>query len=805
MSVVGIDFGNANNIVALARRKGIDVVLNEESKRETPSMINFGEKQRFIGCAAADKINMQPKDTIIELKRLIGLKYSDPEVQADIPNFMFPVAQGPNDEIFVTVQYLGKKCTFTPERLVAMVMSDLKNIAEKDHGAKVTDAVVSVPVFFNDAQRRAMLDASAIAGLNVMRLMNETTATALAYGIFKTAEFGDEPTNVVFVDVGHSALQVCVVRFTKSQLKVLATGFDRNLGGRAFDQAMFGHFCAEFMEKQKLDIKTNARASLRLMIAIEKMKKILSANPEANIAIECIMDEKDVKSSMTRDKMEELSQGLLAKLMGPVTTAMSEAGLVPADIKAVELVGNGSRMPFIPAQLEAFFGMVPGRTLNASECVARGCALQGAMLSPQFKVREFEVVDTFPYPVSFSWVGDGGEVKDMELFERNNPVPSSKMMTFFRNETFTLQAKYTTPQLLAPGAALSVGTFDIGPVPAPSANLVVDPEAKDSKTKIKVKVRLNLNGLVSVESAQAVEEIEEDAPVVAVPAPAAAAAAEGDAAMGEGDAAAAGEAAEAAPAPVPEKKKKIKKTDLPVSSTVGGLPAAVIEQFVTEEFEMALQDRVMEETKERKNAVEEFVYGMRQKLAGPLAPYADAAVTESFNTLLGETEDWLYEDGEDETKGVYVAKLEELHKIGDPIKMRSEEESTRPGAVAMLQASGQRFLNMAAPDAAHVHIAAEDLAKVSKDAQAALDWLGDKNTQQEALPKTVDPVLLTADIVKKREALERFANPIMNRAKPFFKDEPAPAVETPAGDESAPMDADEGAADPAAPMAEDLD
>mmetsp|Transcript_3841 Transcript_3841/g.15622 ORF Transcript_3841/g.15622 Transcript_3841/m.15622 type:complete len:764 (-) Transcript_3841:53-2344(-) len=512
MSVVGLDFGSVNSVVALARRKGIDVVLNTESKRETPAMVNFGDKQRFIGCAAADKINMKPKNTIVQLKRLIGLRFSDPEVQALVPAFLFPISGGPNDEILITVDYLGEKKTFTPERLVAMILSDLKGIAEADHGAKVTDSVISVPVFFTDAQRRAMLDAASIAGLNVMRLMHETTATALAYGIFKTAEFGDDPHNVVFVDVGASSMQVCVVRFTKAQLKVLATGFDRNLGGSSFDQAMMDHFCEEFKATKKIDIKSNARASLRLRTAVEKMKKILSANPEAPLSIECIMDDVDVNSKMTREKMEELSSALLDRMMEPVKKAMSEAGMIPADVKAVELVGNASRMPFISSQLEAFFGMPCSRTLNASECVARGCALQGAMLSPQFRVRDFEVVDSFPFPVSFSWQADGGEVKDMELFERNNAVPSSKMMTFFRNETFTLQAKYTTPTLLPPNAMTQIGSFDVGPIPSTNSD--------DGKTKLKVKVRLNLNGLVSVESAQAVEEIEEEVAPAPAPAPA---------------------------------------------------------------------------------------------------------------------------------------------------------------------------------------------------------------------------------------------------------------------------------------------
>lgn len=735
---------------------------------------------------------MQPKNTILQLKRLIGLKYSDPEVQAVLPSFLFPVSAGPADEILITVNYMGEQKSFTPERLVAMILSDLKTIAEADHGAKVTDAVVSIPVFFTDPQRRAMLDACQIAGLNTMRLMHETTATALAYGIFKTAEFGDDPHNVVFVDVGHSALQVCVVRFTKSQLKVLATGFDRNLGGNEFDKAMFEHFCEEFQGKHKIDVKSNARASLRLRIAIEKMKKILSTNPEAPLSIECLMNDIDVRSMMTREKMEELSQGLLDRMMSPVTSAMSEAGMVPADIKAVELVGNASRMPFIASQLEAFFGMPCSRTLNASECVARGCALQGAMLSPQFKVRDFEVVDSFPFPVSFNWVGEGGEAKDMELFERNNPVPSSKMMTFFRNETFSVQAKYTTPTLLPPNAELSVGSFEIGPVPK-----CKDPEGK---TKLKVKVRLNLNGLVSVESAAAVEEIEEEVPPE--PAPEPPAPAEGDAPAPEGDAA----PMETEPA-APVMKKRVIKTDVPVSSVVGGLPKAVLDTFVNEEFEMALQDRVMEETKERKNAVEEYVYTMRSKVSGALAEFVEPAAGEKFVELLNATEDWLYEDGEDETKGVYVAKLEELKAVGDPIELRAAEESKRGPAAAALTATVNTFAAMAAPDADHAHIDAADLEKIAAECKAAADWLAEKTALQAGLAKTAEPVLLSADVAKKEEALKRFATPILARPKPAPKVEPKAEEPKEEGDAAAePMDAEGGDAPvEGAPAADDLD
>ena len=605
-----------------------------------------------------------------------------------------------------------------------------------------------------------------------MRLMHETTATALAYGIFKTAEFGDDPHNVVFVDVGHSSLQVCVVRFTKSGLKVLATGFDRNLGGNAFDQAMFDHFCDEFKETQKIDIKSNARASLRLRVAVEKMKKILSANPDAPLNIECLMDDKDVRSSMTREKMEELTQHLLDRMMAPVISAMSESGMTPPDIKAVELVGNASRMPFIPTQLQTFFGMECSRTLNASECVARGCALQGAMLSPQFKVRDFEVVDSFPFPVSFYWQGDEGEQKEMELFERNNTVPSLKAMTFFRNETFGVQAKYTTPTLLPPNAELAIGAFEIGPVPK-----CKDPEGK---TKLKVKVRLNLNGLVDVESTQAIEEVDEE---ITVPAPE----------PKEGE-----EPAEGEPMETTKIVKKIIKTDVPVSSVAGGLPAAVLEQFITEEFEMALQDRVMEETKERKNAVEEYVYSMRSKVSGALSAYAEPATAEAFGKLLNDTEDWLYDDGEDETKGVYVAKLAELKAMGDPMELRAAEENARPGAAASLTATAVAIAGQAAPDAAHDHIDAADLESIMAEVKKATEWLSEKQGLQAAQSKSADPMLLSADIAKKEEALKRFATPILARPKPAPAPAPAPEPEV-----SEPMDTEGDDAPKAA--ADDLD
>jgi heat shock protein 4 len=299
--------------------------------------------------------------------------------------------------------------------------------------------------------------------------------------------------------------------------------------------------------------------------------------------------------------------------------------------------------------------------------------------------------------------------------------------------------------------------------------------------------------LVTVESAQVVEEIEEEE----APAPEeemkdeAAPPADGAEGM-ETDAASQEPKAEEPKAEEkPPAKKKVKKTDVPVTSHVGGLPPKIVERFTNEEYDMALQDKVIEETKERKNAVEEYVYSMRSKIAEQLAEYVDDATRESFNALLNATEDWLYEDGEDETKGVYVNKLEELRAIGEPIVGREREESERPGAIAALTALAENFLSLAG-DEAHAHIDAADLEKVAQECNDALAWLNEKATLQAATPKTQPAVLLISDIDKKRATLERVATPILSRPKP------APKVETPppAAEDAEPMDdgtAEEGA------------
>ncbi|KAL6608315.1 hypothetical protein ACP70R_041378 [Stipagrostis hirtigluma subsp. patula] len=833
MSVVGFDLGNESCIVAVARQRGIDVVLNEESKRETPAIVCFGDKQRFIGTAGAASSTMNPKNSISQIKRLLGRKFSDPELQRDIASFPFRVSEGPDGFPLVHARYLGEEQAFTPTQLLAMVLSNLKGIAEGNLNTAVVDCCIGIPVYFTDLQRRAVLDAAIIAGLRPLRLFHETTATALAYGIYKTDLPENDQLNVAFVDVGHASMQVSIVGYKKGQLKMLSHAYDRSLGGRDFDEALFKHFAAKFKEEYKIDVYQNARACLRLRVACEKLKKVLSANPEAPLNIECLMDEKDVRGFIKRDEFEQISAPVLERVKGPLEKALVEAGLTTENVHFVEVVGSGSRVPAIIKIITEFFGKEPRRTMNASECVARGCALQCAILSPTFKVREFQVHDGFPFSIALSWKSDAqnNESQQTVVFPKGNAIPSTKALTFFRANTFAVDVLNvdTNDAQVEP----KISTYTIGPFQS----------SKGEKAKLKVKVRLNIHGIVSVDSATMLEEEEVDVPVSATNEAQKDAAkmdtddAPNDPASGtdvnmeesKGAIDADGAAENGAPAPeeksvpmetdakVEPSKKKVKKTNVPVSELVyGAMGAAEREKAVEREYEMALQDRVMEETKEKKNAVEAYVYDMRNKLYDKYNDFVTAEDKESLIAKLQEVEDWLYEDGEDETKGVYIAKLEELKKVGDPIEARFKEWEIRGQAVDQLVYCITSFRQAAlSNDQKFEHIEISEKQKVIDECSQAETWLVEKKQQQDALPKHANPVLLAADLKKKAETLDRFCKPIMTKPKPAPKPQTPPPAETAAPEPQTPEQqpnggntgepASEGAAQEPAPEQMDTD
>ncbi|CAD5194191.1 unnamed protein product [Musa acuminata subsp. malaccensis] len=805
MSVVGFDVGNESCIVAVARQRGIDVVLNDESKRETPAVVCFGEKQRFIGTAGAASSMMNPKNTVSQIKRLIGRKFSDPELQRDIQSLPFKVTEGPDGFPLIHVNYLGEQRTFTPTQILAMVLSDLKGIAEKNMHAAVVDCCIGIPVYFTDIQRRAVLDAATIAGLHPLQLFHETTATALAYGIYKTDFPENDQLNVAFVDVGHASMQVCVAGFKKGQLKILAHSYDRSLGGRDFDEMLFKHFAAKFKDEYKIDVYQNVRACLRLWAACEKLKKVLSANPEAPLNIECLMDEKDVRGFIKREEFEQISAPILERVKRPLEKALVEAGLSVENIHSVEVVGSGSRVPAIIRILTEFFGKEPRRTMNASECVARGCSLQCAILSPTFKVREFQVHESFPLSIALSWKGSTpdsqkGESESQQssvVFPKGNPIPSVKALTFYRSITFTVDIIYTDGGDLQVPSKIS--TYAIGPFQSGKGGIV----------KLKVKVRMNLHGIVSVESATMLEEEEVDVPVSSATeltmeatnmdmdeATNDSSKTENDVNMQEakGSVGNSSGGIENGTSEIEENAvrmetdtkvevpRKVKKTNVPITELVyGGMLAEELQKAVEQEFEMALQDKVMEETKDRKNTVEAYVYDMRNKLHDKYQDFVTSTEKKEFIAKLQEVEDWLYEDGEDETKGVYVAKLEELKKTGDPIEERYREWAERGPAIDQLVYCINSFREAAlSSDPRFDHINITEKQKVINECGGVEAWLREKQKLQDALPKSATPVLLSADLKRKAETLDRFCKPIMTKPKPPPAKPQPPLTEMPA-------------------------
>jgi heat shock 70kDa protein 4 len=743
---------------------GVDVLLNKESNRETPSVVTFTSKQRQMGTDASASLSTNPRNTIILLKRLLGKKFSDPSVQADLQYLPFKVTEGPNGECLFNVEYLDKPAQLTVEQIMAAMLVDLKEIAEKEHNTPVSDTVISVPAFFTEPERYAMLAAAQIAGLNCLRLLNETTATALAYGIYKTDLAEDKPFHVAFVDVGHTATQVCVVALKKGHLAVLSNAWDRELGGRSFENALFDHFVAEFDAKHKLDIKSNPRASFRLRLAVEKAKKILTTNPEASLSVECLMNDVDVNSSVTRDKFEELIKPLLDNLLVPVNKAVKDAGLTVEQIDNVEVVGGSSRVPSVQRLLTEFFGREPNRTLNAKETVSRGCALQCAMLSPAFKVRDFQVEDSFPYAVQFKWIGKDGGVETSRVFEKGAPVPSAKMLSFFRTESFEVSAEYTEDSDIPSTADRAIGTWCIGPFTVPKGV---------EKAKLKLKTVLNLNGVVTVESVHVVEEEEyEEQVTVERKSPE-------DSTMTEADVAANGDspaAAAAAAAPAVEtqtiKKKRTKKHPVPVEPrSTHALPQPQIQKLYESECEMALQQKIVTETNDAKNAVEAYIYSLRGRIHENLAPFVQETKRDEISKLLEDAENWLYEDGEDVAKSVYISKLAELKKLGDPIERRATEDSLRATMANQFRQLCGGYLNEVSQGAGdeggkYAHISPEELGRVRNEAEGALAWLADKEAAQAGLNKYDDPALTVDEIKKKGEMVERVVGPILSQPPP---------------------------------------
>jgi heat shock protein 4 len=439
---------------------------------------------------------------------LIGRSFNDPDVELEQRYTTAPICDV-NGQAGVEVNYLGKKEKFTATQLVAMFLTKIKDTASKELNLPVSDVTISVPAWFTDVQRRAMIDAADIAGLNALRLVNDTTATALGYGITKLDLPGPEekPRRVAFVDIGYSDYTATIVEFRKGELNVKSTAYDRHFGGRDFDYALTEHFADEFKEKYKIDIRTHPKAWSRTLAAAEKLKKVLSANPQAPMSIESLMEDTDVRAMVKREEMEDMVRPLLNRITVPIEQALAEAKLTVDDIDHIEMVGGCTRVPALKETISKFFGKNLSFTLNQDEAIARGCAFCCATLSPVFRVRDFAIHDIVSYPIDFTWEQSPDipdEDTSLTVFSRGNVMPSTKILTFYRKQPFDLEARYSKPEMLPGKINPWIGRFSVKGVQA---------DANDDFMICKLKARLNLHGILNVESGYYVEDMEVEEPV----------------------------------------------------------------------------------------------------------------------------------------------------------------------------------------------------------------------------------------------------------------------------------------------------
>lgn len=633
------------------------------------SLVGFGPKSRYLGEAAKTQEISNLNNTVGSLKRLSGRGLNDPDIQIE-RDYVSAQLVDIRGQVGAEVTYLGKKEQFTATQLVSMFLSKVKATASAELKLPVSDIVISVPPWFTDVQRRSLMDAAEIAGLKLLRLINDTTATALGYGITKldlpTAE--EKPRRIAFVDIGHSNYTCSIVEFKKGELAVKATAYDRHFGGRNFDKALIDHFAKEFKEKYKIDIYSNPKAVVRVAAAAEKLKKILSANAQAPINIESLMNDVDVRGMMKREELEELIKPLLDRATGPLEQALLEAKLTIDDIDAVEMVGGCTRVPSLKERISKFFNKPLSFTLNQDEAVARGCAFSCAILSPIFRVRDFSIHDIVNYPIEFSWEQSPDipdEDTSLTVFNKGNVMPSTKILTFYRKQPFDLEAKYATPETLPGKTNPWIGRFSVK---------AVKPDSKGDFMICKLKARLNLHGVLNVESGYYVEDVEVEEPI---PEDKEGDKKEGDVSVNlnsnlsathsrlsppnEEDLLSAPSSkrkvslsaisaglkrtlsgktsltqssrqamdldppnGSAEPKPKTRKvKKQIRKGELPLSSGTASLDQATKDAAAEKEASMFMEDKLVADTEDKKNELESYIYELRGKIDGQYADFAN--------------------------------------------------------------------------------------------------------------------------------------------------------------------------------------